>query len=708
MINIPIDPSASILEPFYDSGDSYVGHHKYNVLNRYRIEPAGKASIKWDGLSVDIAPSSKTVMETKGLNTNVTGYNHFRLHGLIPTWVHVKVYCNDELVLDENGGGMTGYLDGDIRINHNTVRSLKFEFINERNLEANASIHYLGMLSDVPRRESPFNDEWEGFFADEPDYGIYDETLFSEAELEVLREKIKIEPYKSVYEKARQEAYDAMNDYPEKQIGRTVYKHHRCKVNIKATAELAIVGQIEKNKEMLKMACRNALSLASCDHWTADDMEIIPMIVWKHRAFTESYMMQHVCVVLWLAGGLLSWHGRNYLYNALIIKGLPRVEADLMTMDYIYECNQGISFMHGYIQALVTLSRPYPRYKKKIEDAKKLLEENYHNIIAEDGSFHEGGMYLNYTMRHFLPIAYYVSRYEKKSLQELFGEKLARVSNFGLSILSEKARWISMGDCGNGMYTMMMPAMMYLATGDTRWAAVMKHTNTLTLLEMIIAAVINVPEGEELSASEFAYFPKLGFTRVCRDGIMMAIASGPSNDTHTHCDKGSFVVYKGGELVVPDVYAPYNYAEAVGMYKTSNHSLAVPFIDGEYVDQRRGKQYESVVKKSSCDNSIFEFECDNNEIWDSPDILTSKRSIYSEKPNEFIITDEFTFAKEGQVEFRINMALGAQIDVIPVNWEVQEETVIELFNFKNSIISQKKMLSKKLTSCQLITKVVIL
>ncbi|MBQ8588153.1 MAG: heparinase II/III family protein, partial [Clostridia bacterium] len=594
----------------------------------------------------------------------------FRLFGIIPKTVHVRLYCNGELVLDGDGPGRTAYLDSEIKTNHANINSIIYEFETSGVAPVTVSLHYLGMLSDKTRPESPFTEEWEGFFSDNPDYGIYMDYLISADELQNLRDKIKHEPYKTAYEKARETALEAMKKSPEKAIGRTVYKYHREPLSIEGAMELAIVGQVEQNKEMLRMACRCALSLASCEYWCADVMETIPMITWHHRAFTESEVAGKVCMVIWLAGGLLSWHGRNYLYNAIIMKALPRMEADFMTMDYIYHCNQGLAFMHGYMQSLITLSAVYPRYSRKIAEAVKLMEEMYTNVFGTDGTFEEGAMYLDFTMRHYLPSIYYLSRFKNQSISEVAGGKLRQISQYALSVLTESGTLLAFGDCGSKVrYKLLMPAMLYRATGDMRWASVFKKSGASKLTEAVIAAASDIPDCDTPFVEEFSYFPRTGVAKLLRGGIMLAVNSGPSNDTHCHCDKGSFLVYRDGEPVVPDFYASYQMADSVSMFKTGNHSLAIPVINGQYIEQHRGKEYMSVVEQAAYEKGVFEFVCDNSGMWDSPEVICSKRTIRSDKANEFVITDEFQFISEAEVEFRLNLKDEGQLEVTTVNWE---------------------------------------
>jgi len=710
MLNIPIDEYTSILEPYYDGSESYKGHQKYSVVHNYIVIPKGFMRQEWDGVRIDIIPGTPTVLKREGFDVDISCYDRFRLFGIIPECVHVRMYCNGELVLDDDGSGKTAYLDGKITTSYTRINSLIYEFTTSGDSPVTVSLHYMGMISDKARPESPFTAEWEGFFSDTPYYGIYRDYLINEKELQALRDKIKHEPYKSSYERARETALKAMEIVPEERILRTVNKHHREPFNLEGTIELALVGQIEENHEMLRMACRYALSLASCEYWSADVMETVPTVTWCHRAFNESFVTQFVSTVIWLAGGILTWHGRNYLYNMIIMKGFPRIEADLMMVDYIYHCNQGIAFLHGYIQGLITVVHQYPRYQKRLEEAHKILDEIYDNVFGTDGGFDEGAAYWDYTLWHYLPAAYYLARYDGKTFKESSGQRLVRTSDFGISILNENGSPIPFGDCSDKLrYSMMIPALMYSVTDDMRWASLFFKTRSRRFItDMIIASTVDVPPCNEPISGGFSYFPKIGIVKLLRQGIMFAGMAGPSNDTHCHCDKGSFVIYKNGEPAVPDLYAAYNMANSVNMYKTGNHSLAIPVFDGKITEQHRGRGFESVVEKSQYQNGVFEFVCDNSGMWDSTEIICSKRIICSDKANEFIVTDEFRFLSEAEVEFRLNIKDKAQIEVTPVNWEPYSTETVTLCNNNGDITLQRRLRSHKFKECRLVTRITVL
>jgi len=710
MFKLPIDENTCILQAYFDGGDSYVGHEKYNVINKYKTTPENIMSQAWESARVSIEPNGKSVIERDDLNIDISDYDRFRISALTPDCVHVKLFCNDELVIDSQFSGKIEMLDGDIKTTQAVLKSIRYEFENSNKNPVTVVLHYLGMISDKPKNKIPYENDWEGFFAENPSCEMFDENLITKKELENLKERIKKEPYKTWYEKIRERAYSRMDIEPEKLIKRTVADFFREPENIRDLDALALVGQIENNEEMLKMACRSALSIGCCEYWCADPMETAPTVTWHHRSFTETGIAKNISTVISLAGNILSWHGRNFLYNMLIMKGLPRMEADFMTMDYIYKCNQGIAFMCGYVQALVTLSDRYPRYKRRLKEAKELLDEMLDNAFEEDGSTFEGAGYWHYTMITYLYSLYFLAKSEKKTLREYVGDKLDNTSDFGLSLLDEKGHMFVLNDCHpNGKYSALVSALLYSITEDERWIKVNELVEKADYgNELLLISSVDMPETDVSITSEFKELPTVGYTQVCREGIQLVASAGPSNDTHCHCDKGSFIIYKNGDMVVPDPSGAYNRATTVLYHKTDCHSLTVPVINGAKVEQLKGDGYMSVTKKASYENGVFEWQCDNSKLWDSDAVKKCIRTIYSDKPNEFIITDEFEFSCPARLLFRVNVMKEDALEVTAQNWKVTEETVNELCDFAEGKVYQICKLSEEKTSFKIETRIVVL
>lgn len=708
MISIPIDEYSSIIQPYYDGGDSYKGHKKYSLIANYNCCPEGTLKQSWDSIVVTVEANSKTVIECEGMNIDISEFDRFRIYGLIPKCIQIKLFCNNELVIDRFATGKQGFDDGTVKTTQNVINSLRYEFYNQGDCDTNLSVSYLGVISDKKRNKNPYTDEWEGFFSEEPSYTLFNENLIGGEELNKLREKIKYEPYKTAYEETRKIALEAMKVEPESRINKTMCVYHNGQSYLKGTKELAIVGQIEKNYEMLKMACRYALSLACFEYWCEDPMEVAPMTTWHHRSFEESYITRDISIVISLAGGLFSWHGLNFLYNMIIMKGFPRIEADFMTMEYIYSCNQGIVFMSGYLQGLITVAERFPRYRARIEEAKLLLNEMIQKSFEEDGSYREGAMYWDFIVRMYLTCIHFLSRYEKKSMNEYLDDKLDKISNFGISMIDQNAHILTFSDSHEKRaYSMMVSALFYSLTNNEKWAGIFKKSQTREFLDVIIASSVDVPESDKNILNEFSYYPDSGIVQIYRDGVLFAGIAGESNDTHSHCDRGSFIIGKDGRILVPDVCDRYDVAEAMSLYMTYAHSLAVPVIDGEFIEQNRGKNVNAPVEVAEFENGVFKWSVNTTSLWLTDNIKLAKRTVLSDKANEFTFIDEFEFKKPASVEFRVNLRDEGSVEIKPENWDSTKTEVIEIYKNDEAINYQKRIRSDEAKNFKLITKIIV-
>ncbi|MBR5270609.1 MAG: hypothetical protein IKV64_00340 [Clostridia bacterium] len=704
MINIPIDEFSGVIQPYFDGGESYKGHFKYSLVPKYKADPQGSMKQSWDSVAITIAPNGTTTIETDGLNIDVSEYSRFRLFCAMAKEVHVKLYINNALALESDGHGKQARIDSTLPISVDVVNSIKYEFTNSTEYKNTISIFYLGVIDDAPRKKCPYTSEWEGFFVDEPSMEMYNEIMYTKEEIENIRKNKDNSIVKNAYESMKKTALEGMETEPEQYIRRAAGDFFRGPYPIHHMRELALVGQVEQNPEMLKMACRQALSIASCDYWTGDAMEVMPLTTWHHRSFTEEMLSVSVSMVIALAGNFLTWHGRNYLYNAIIMKGLPRLEADFMTMEYIYSCNQGVAFMSGYVPALITLSQQYPRYKMKIEMAQKLIDEMWKKSIYEDGSSDEGPQYWEYTIATYLELMKYLARYENKTLKEYVGDRLNATAEFGLKLIDTKGRMLYIGDVHMpGPYGRGISTSLYEITGDKRWAKMA----TIASRGFSLTADNETENVEASFEIPFSTVDSKGFAQACRNGIQIFTLSGPSNDTHCHNDKGSFIIYKDGEMVIPDIMLSYTNADSGRMHASASHTLALPVVNGETLEQKKGSGVAADVKKVTLENGVFEWQSDNTNVWDEKIVKSNIRTIVSPNANEYIITDEFEFTQELPVCVQFNYLDKNAFEVHGVNWTPETEEDALLCTHKEKKIYQLQLTSPAAKSHKLITKLTI-
>ena len=351
-------------------------------------------------------------------NLDITGYDIFRIFASIPADIHFKINCiidgGKKTVIEEYGRDACQNFDG--RISGKIISEVELEFEYCKNSSAGAILNWLGLSNkekqiEMDNRPSPYDDKWEGCFCDNPEIKPLTGAYFDEEELEAIREKVKSEPYLGMMNKMRENAKRALGLEPEKDIGTfavlddtrwSMPRDRKENPVLRYMKDLAFVGIVDQNAEMLKLACRMALSLAHHTYWFEGIVGAFPGATWHHRSFLEELACVSSCKVLEWAGSFLTWHGRNIIYDAIIMKGLPRLMSDIKTMEYMWSMNQGVIFDSSLILILICLQKRFPRYESDIDFAEKALFEMMGKYFDKDGGVPEGPGYWDYTMTHVI------------------------------------------------------------------------------------------------------------------------------------------------------------------------------------------------------------------------------------------------------------------------------------------------------------------
>ena len=669
MINIPINDYETILEPFCDGGESYTGHFKYSPLTAYTIKPEGSANQIWDSVTVSTAAGSCSKME-RVCNVNTEDYDTMRVFWVAEAGITMRLYCNGSEVINTRGTGKLDYADGHFA--EKKLSSLRFEFENSSDTLLSAGMMYLGMRSESRLKTAaafPFTDEWEGCFEAEPDYELFSEVMLSREELAQMRPRLTEHPYSEIFQTFREIANDAMTKPPELKIARSAHDRFRMPNNFaEPMTALAFIGQAENNPEMLRMACRYALSLACCTCWSFDKVEELPGITWFHRSFTPADCCVAITAVLCFAGKLLTWHGRNILLQALIMKGLPRIEADYMTMDYIYHINQGMVFSTGYICALSLLAETYPRYNRRIDEIEKTVDDMFCETINPDGSMNEGAIYWEYSMSQYFSSCYMLARRKGLSIAEYLKDKLYKTSEFALFMLNEKGIIIPVNDSRPDPYTTHVCSVFSQVTGDLRWNYLCRKGR---VERNIFAFLLPKPENmsEPFYPQKFQTFYDMGLVSYCNDGVHFMGIAGPSNSTHCHADKGSFVLYKNGNPIFLDVSGgAYDTAVHKIVKYSSAHNICVPVADGKVSEQYIRDGITAKILTAELSGNGFIWSTDTTDVWDRTLVKRSIRTVSIDENGELTILDEFEFSRPASISFRFNMYDRKNAEITPIDW----------------------------------------
>jgi len=719
---VPINEAEAIIEPFWDGGSSEHPRNKQSLLGQYDIQISpnvvGNVSQSWCAVVVKIEraePGTVAITMQRPCDISIANYDTLRLFGSLPHWLSMTIRAEIDgqmqTVMDHVLGVDTNdEFDGAISGQRLTMLQLEFALTEAR--FAAAQLAWLGLANTVDQarmeaRISPYTPDWPGCLEDhvntlQSEIGIF----FDSAELAEIRTRITHEPYKSLFATLRQQALQGMQMYPEGDIGYLIPKPDRrwCRnrdMRRKSTAGimelLAFIGLVEESVEMCTMAARMALSAAHCDTWCESIMGIFPGATWHHRSFTEEVYCRACALVLDWAGACLTPHGKQVIRDAIIMKGLPRIESDFKRMEYIRHMNQGIVFSSGRIIGLLSLLPAYPRYASLVTEAERDLHEMIDDYVQPDGGTLEGMAYWNYTFGTTMPLLYALARYHKRTLQEYAPASIAKTGTYALAMLStvgDGTTYLPINDAHGGNTISPSLAAAYCQISDSRdwrdlYAAMMSKLDVRgDFFHLIIAPTHLDAPGPVVKPKFVALMDTGQVSSVRHDSslgyVHLHLCSGPTDAGHYHQDKGSFILeVDGEELIMDRGVTSYDHPEVNLIGMASRHNLLYPespdgpaLVQPAHVD---GARLSSALDREG----MLLLATNNAGAWASGLFQTNIRRVFSPTPDLFFIDDQVAIAALLPMTFRLNSRYPmeqrdgevwvrgsrASLCIVPLNWQ---------------------------------------
>ncbi len=758
---VPINEAEAILEPFWDGGSSEHPTDKLSLLGAYTLRVpegvVGAVEQTWCAIRVSFehAHPGATITMQRDCDLDVSGYDVFRVFASIPSWVCLEVTglvdgTQQTIIAPIAGTDTNDEFDGPLRGSRLTGYTLAYTLTEDR--PASIDVLWTGLSNQAKQREmeartSPYTSDWPGMLVAEvapervePQIGI----LFGPQELASLRHKLHEPALAEAYAALKESLADAMGWEPEAEIGRYIAKPDRrwvrnrdmdkhCTAGVMEA--LAFVGLIEQNLEMLRMAARMALSAAHCETWSESIVGTLPGTTWHHRSFTEEIYSRACGLVLDWAGCVLTPHARQLIADAIIMKGLPRIESDFKRMEYIRHMNQGIVFSSGRILGVLALLPLYPRYATLIDEAERDFHEMIGNYVHDDGGTLEGMGYWSYTFASVMPIVWALARYRGQTMAAYATPALRKTGEYGLGMLAtagDGTSYLAVNDAHqDGHYPPGLCAAYASLSGDPRWLALYEaglraEKRAVDIYQLIMApdaatwrAVAKQPgstgglraTGSPLLAPRFTTFPNVGQVSTVRawDGgataleqdagalVHFHLCSGPTYGGHFHQDKGAFILEAGGEALAFDRgVTSYHHPETHLIGMASRHNLLYPESpDGRFI-QQPADAFGATLTDARQVDGVFMAASDNRAAWEQGIFARNIRRVFSPAPNLYLIDDDVTLeeaawigsAQALRLGFRVNTPFearttdaGAVVDasryalhILPLNWRPVEAT----------------------------------
>ncbi len=796
MIPIPINEAEAIFAPFFDGGDSDMRTDKACLLEEFDVQAgagcAARAEQTWCSVDVIIdraAVGVPALTLTCRTPLAIAGYDVFRVFACQPPYVRLRITGvvdgGETVILDSHvGDGGMQEIDGGLAGATLDTFTLEFALLEPR--PATVALRWLGLAnreaqSRMEARQSPYTPEWRYCLADprtvvaetsstagaahplqgvrsppctsvpalteiSPSLGI----LFGADELESLRAQCLSGPLKPMADALRRQAQEYLKLEPEKMVGYLVpsgdIRWQRVRDNWKTTLyhkmePLALMGLIDRNPDFSRMAARMALSVAHCTHWCESPMGVHPGASWHHRSFQETYYAAACALVLDWAGAWLTPHGTQVIQDAIVMKGLPRMESDFKRMEYIRYMNQGIVFSIGRILGLLALIPTYPRYASQFAEAERDLHEMIDAYILDDGVILEGPGYWAHSFFDIVPLYYVLARHHGRSLRDYATEKVRRTGDYALSLLSTLGKgtgYIGINDAHNqANYPLNTVVAFSLMTDRPEWKrllAAQVGSGEADFFSLVMAGCSGLDLATEsrtlnpepshspstihhsrFTAPRFSLFPIGGQAASVRHdpefgAVHLHVCSGPTYPCHYHEDKGSIILEAAGQaLVIDRGTLAYHEAENSFLGRPAAHSLlypepladGVPFVQPDARPPLPGgkkwgvfdldRAYGARLGECIEEDGLILLASDNAGAWPDGLFKTNLRRICSPAPTLFLVEDVIEAGRPLEMSFRLHTprkvgvrgseawirAPGVSLRVAAVNWSPSVVDAVE-------------------------------
>ena len=523
----------------------------------------------------------------------------------------------------------------------------------------------------------PYGKKWEGHIkpetyqpAFEPAYGI----VFAKDKLEEIRERhrqiIAADGTSPYLETARRLMRTDPEDLIKESIGNNIRfaRDRELALPDLKPSDLAIAGILMKDKEMLRMAARYAMTLAVSPHWDEGFMAHFPGSPWMHAAFREAWAAHELGVTLDLAGEMFTDEGREFILKRLATDAIGHINYVTWRSEYIHRMNQMTVFSHGRILAYALLEKSMPRVKPYLDLAYQDLYNNLQIAIRPDGSDVEGPGYMTYTVAEAGLALHYYARARGKSLAEVAPPNLLRTADFGEAICSTVPESDVISVCDATPQIERVDALAFLAaiTPGSRWADLQRKAwarrtgPQRTLVEKqplgILSLIVPRPEaGASAAVKPFVHLPEMGIMASTRrmgdEWVKLFIQGNKAKAGHTHEDKGSFVLEFAGDIFAGDFgTAMYGDAMTFAVKQCQWHNMLIPHVEGSERPAPENPVTTDVKPVGEGDATAFRASIDVAPAWKDY-YAKNIRTWTSDSPGQLVITDEYELKRGDGVDF---------------------------------------------------------
>ena len=504
-----------------------------------------------------------------------------------------------------------------------------------------------------------------------PSYGI----LINERELEGIRARTD-EAGKLLADA------DEIEDFynPESQINDYVnflqdtrYNRERDEGNIiiGKGERAAIAGIVQKDRQLLRLAARYALSLASCGRWDDGFICDFSTSSFNHRCFVQSLCLYECALILDLAGEMFTETGKNYVLRKMAEEGIGTISYNTWSYEYIFHCNQMAWFSPGRMYGYAVLKENWPRVQKYMDIALSDVVENIENTVEDDGGYLEGPTYFSCVGRDALLALYIYSRSNSVDISSIIPKKLAQSVVFAEATEStdDFLDFIPICDAGYKIKPSFLDKykihLAFMATiyKDSVWPSIyQKHKSNHGLGEDPFAWILDeqIPTDNGYIRNNYIQMDVTGHVaslrRTAGGFSKIMIPGNKAGAGHTHCDKGSFIYEYNGETFLMDPgICSYDNPISLELKGPDRHNMLVPVADDE-IPYPANPIMADIIPKAW--GNEIEFHSTTNLVqgWE-PWYEKWTREITSTSPERIVVEDDYILRKGSGVAMVLNTPL---------------------------------------------------
>lgn len=518
-----------------------------------------------------------------------------------------------------------------------------------------------------------------------PAYGLH----LTAAELEVVRAELAqaggaaTSPLAELADDASRTAPEAMmsdyvNFWNDTRFNR-LRDHGKLLLTHGANAAQAAV--LFRDKRLGRLAARYAICLAHSTRWDPSFLSWMTGCKWEHRAFVPSLVMYDCALILDLCGEWFTDYGRQVILRRLAEEGQGTNNYNTWWYTYIFWCNQAAWFLPGRMYAYLVLERELPAtWKPHPKPAQSRvvpytdlaladLQDNLAKILLPDGGYTEGPTYFTHTARQALISFYYYARARGLDPRSLvpaalyataaMAETLASTADDSQMILICDAQYVPQE--GAAFLAWLMPG--------SHWVTIFRKSlartggQPLSLLTQHLARDIPAagPDFRPLvdmpAIGQMASHRRLG-----GEWVKLFLMGNQSGASHTHEDKGSFVLEYAGDTFAKD-FAICDYSNPLAdmMKHAQRHNMLVPLTASGARPRPQNPIFADITPRGEGDATRFRAAMDLAAGWEGW-FTQWTRTWDAPSPDRLTITDDWAVARGEGVAFHWTTPLPIALD----------------------------------------------